>query len=1456
MDKKYTQSFTELTDRAKFLLAQTEELAKTGSWELDLQTNALYWSDGVFGILGYPPGAFEVSFEKALEVIHPDDRPAALQAMQETIATGKPYQIEKRFVTQNGQIKYIRSKGKLVYDEHHQPIKLVGVFQDISDTRLAELKWQDANERLQMVLQAGYESVWDFNPLTREMYLSEGFAQNFGLPDSGTMSNNDYFNSRFHPDEREEILNDFRQKAYQTNEIHWLKEFRFKKINGEYAYVRDRAIIKRDEKGAAIRVVGAIQDITNEYYYGLLDKIEKEVMTLSFREDITVSHLLYTYLSQLESVFPVFKTSVLRIVDGQLFHLASPSLPQAYIDAINGLMVGDELGMHTLATDKKMPIHATQQLTEGRMANFTGLAQQFGLGACWAQPILNANGTPIANLLVYFDTYKGLNTIEAQAISRAQRLISVLMVKFEYVAHIQKTNERYTLMNKATNDAIYDWDVINDVFYWGDSFYRIFGHTKKEGPFRLKDWGMLMHPYDEEIHEESWEQFFHDKTKDRWQKEFRFRRSDGSYAFVEENGYLVRDGAGKPIRMIGVLRDITNAKIITAQQEIQQQVAEYFKAPNSLQQQLQHVLQYLVEYGSFKTAEIWWLNYDQSMLQFKAAYPADAQAALLYAEQSNPVKAFQKGEGLPGKVWETKQWQLITNIEEDVTFVRSAAAKQAGLKSALAIPLLDLDQLVGVLLFTDSSPILHQDIKLQLFQPLGTFLGGEMMRRQQEEQLALFFDTASDILAVLAPNGYFIKVNAAFCTLLGYTAETLTRQPFITFIHPEDIEKTQQQFSNAFLNHQPIHQFVNRFQTQSGAYRSISWNTSPPYGENNLLFAYGRDITDFLHVQELLQTATELSKVGAWEFDMVQQKLQWSNMTKAIHEVAHDYEPEWQQAFAFYRDEHHQQIAKAVQNTISSGTAFDIQIPLVTAKGNERWVRVIGQAEIFNGQCRRLYGSIQDIHERKIIELRLQNIANNVPGVIFQYHLQPDGTDRLLYVSEGAYAIWQLSPEMCMQNIQSVWQGIIAGGDIEAVKNSITQSATHLMPWHATWRHVRNDGSLRYHEGFGNPQKQVDGSIVWDSIIMDITEKHNLQELAKRTSRMAKIGSWELNLMDEDKDSMFWSVITREIFEVPDDYQPALSKGFGFFTAESKPKIELAMQQLIEQGEEFDDEFLITTYTGTARWIRCIGRSEWAMGKCVKIFGSVQDIHAQKMNEALLEKNIRDLAVSNRELEQFAYVASHDLQEPLRMVTSFLSLLEQKYKNQLDDQASQYIHFAVDGAKQMRQLILDVLELSRVGKIKSKKELIDMNALLAEVCQMQKKPIEEADAQIQIQTLPKLYSYRSALLQVFGNLLSNALKYRKKDTPPIITIMATQQNEGWLFAVEDNGIGIESEYKEQIFIIFQRLHTHENYAGTGIGLAIVKKIIEQIGGKIWVESTFGKGSTFYCWLPNTAVMPT
>lgn len=251
------------------------------------------------------------------------------------------------------------------------------------------------------------------------------------------------------------------------------------------------------------------------------------------------------------------------------------------------------------------------------------------------------------------------------------------------------------------------------------------------------------------------------------------------------------------------------------------------------------------------------------------------------------------------------------------------------------------------------------------------------------------------------------------------------------------------------------------------------------------------------------------------------------------------------------------------------------------------------------------------------------------------------------------------------------------------------------------------------------------------------------------------------------------------------------------------------------------------------------------------LVGSVhvlRDITERKKAEKDLKQTLDDLKQSNEELEQFAYVASHDLQEPLRMVTSFTQLLELRYKDQLDEEAREYIQFAVDGAKRMKLLINDLLDYSRINSMECEFQEIELEKVVDNV--LSYLEIKNGDlAVVTRESLPRVYADYSQMIQVFQNLLSNAVKYRSEEKPQIIISVREEANH-WLFMVKDNGIGIEPEYYSDIFQIFKRLHTQDEYEGTGIGLAITKRIIERHGGEIWVESELGKGSTFYFTIPE------
>jgi PAS domain S-box-containing protein len=811
-------------------------------------------------------------------------------------------------------------------------IQCMGV--DISERINFEKQLKQSNERFELVMQASSDSIWDFNPRTKELFLGDGFRRNFGVQIDTVKNTNNHFNSLIHPSDRKEVLTAFKKLLEDKGKLQWEKVYRFKRADGSYAHIKDRAVVLREKNGKAYRVVGAMQDISTEYFYKKLESIENEVMQESMYLNTSLKTILNKYLSQLEILLPDLRATILKIQDNKIYNLMSPSMPKAYIETIEGSEIGPNVGSCGTAAFLKEKVIVEDIKKDPRWKDYKQLGDLYDFRACWSVPIFNTSGDVVATFANYYRTPKKPKKIEIQAIERSQKLISILFERFNYLESLKLSNERYDYVNKATNDAIYDWDVQNDKLYWGESFVRIFGHPITNMEFELSDWSVLIHPDEKQLVSDSLMQFVNNPKETKWLSEYKLLKTNGNYAQVEEIGYMIRDKSGKALRMIGVLRDVTERKI----------------------------------------------------------------------------------------------------------------------------------------------------------------------------------------------------------------AE-------------EEIKKSNERF----------------------------------------------------------EKVTQATQDAIWDWDILNNKLYWGE----------------------------------------------------------------GYRTLF-------------------------------------------GYD---FSNEPSYEIWKerIHPK-----------------DFSALNNEMERllSDKNVSKFQSDYRFKRADGSYAY---------------------------------------------------------------------------------------------------VVDKGVIIRDE----------------------NGKAIRMLGAISDITTRKENEALLkrlnealENRAKELSISNAELEQFAYVASHDLQEPLRMVTSFLAQLEKKYSHVLDEKAHTYIHFAVDGATRMRQIILDLLEFSRVGKHEDKKSTFSLTEIVEEIYALNRKIIEEKKAKVIYKNLPEINSFKTPVFQILQNLIGNSLKYAKENVPPIIKIKAKKYHDSYLISVNDNGIGIEEAYYEKIFVIFQRLHNRESYSGTGMGLAIVKKIVDNLGGKVWLESVYGEGSTFYIQLPK------
>ncbi len=431
--------------------------------------------------------------------------------------------------------------------------------------------------------------------------------------------------------------------------------------------------------------------------------------------------------------------------------------------------------------------------------------------------------------------------------------------------------------------------------------------------------------------------------------------------------------------------------------------------------------------------------------------------------------------------------------------------------------------------------------------------------------------------------------------------------------------------------------------------------------------------------------------------------------------------------------------------------------------------------------------------------------------------------------------------------------------DLKRISNSIIEiidsTRTH---WSQEYRYLKSDGTYAYVSGNAFILRDDEGKAMRIvGAIRDTTEKKLAeQEMANQKKFNEDILNnipTDIAVFAPNHNYLFVNphgIKNDEIREWiinKNDFDYTKMRGIDDSTAKKRWEL---FEEAVEKKEKvvWMDEH--PTKEGNVNYILRHFYPYFEKNKLKFVIGYGLDITERKKIELKLNDALDSVKKTNDELEQFAYVASHDLQEPLRMVTGFLTQLEKKYGDALDEKAKEYIYYAVDGAKRMRQIILDLLEYSRVGKTDENVKDINLNDLVKEIEVLHSKQIKELHAEILYQNLPIITAHKTPIRQVFQNLISNSLKYNKVGVPPHIEIHANEKGDFWEFSISDNGIGINQEFFEKIFIIFQRLHNRDKFNGTGIGLALTKKILENIGGEIRVTSKENEGSTFHFTIPK------
>lgn len=727
----------------------------------------------------------------------------------------------------------------------------------------------------------------------------------------------------------------------------------------------------------------------------------------------------------------------------------------------------------------------------------------------------------------------------------------------------------------------------------------------------------------------------------------------------------------------------------------------------------------------------------------------------------------------------------------------------------------------------------------------------EEVVRASEEQLHAVFRTAAAGIAVTTTDGRFIRCNRAYCQMVGYSESELQQIAFATLTHPDDRPKNFQLLQDLLEGKIPSFSIEKRYIHKSG---SLVWSrvgvsaVRDETGQPIQVIGVAEDITRQKHAEEelrqnrdYLRMASRVSHVGAWTVELSEPRLIWSEEVYAIFEVPAGPPPDLDTAIAFYSPGYREVIRTEFGRCVSHGIPFDLELEIVTATGKHRWVRSIGEAvRNAEGTIVRVQGACQDITESKQardreqrLVARLAETLENISDAFFTLDTDWNFTfvngevatlTRMNRTDLLGASLWTTFPEAMGSAFELQYR--------RAVRDRVTVEFEEFYAPLETWFAVK---AYPTPEGLAVYCKDVTHRKVAEEAARESAERFRL--LARATNDAI----WDWNLItnqlwwNEGYETMF-GYCRSQITSMIDSWSDCLHP-------DDRDAIMGSVRAAIDGGEsQWSGEYRYRCSNGQFAYVLDRGHIiRNSRGEPVRMVGGMTDLTKLKQIQV-------DLARSNEDLQQFAYVASHDLQEPLRAVSGCAQLLKQRYGSSLDEQAAQLIDYTVEGVERMKTLIHDLLEYSKVTPRSKQHQLIHLEQPLKLALDHLDASIRDSGAVVVVDSLPVVWVDGSQMVLLFQNLFSNAIKFCGPHQPRI-HVSAVRQRDEWQISVADNGIGIAPEYFTRIFVLFQRLHTRAEYRGTGIGLALCKKIVERHGGRIWVESVAGNGSTFNFTLP-------
>ena len=794
------------------------------------------------------------------------------------------------------------------------------------------------------------------------------------------------------------------------------------------------------------------------------------------------------------------------------------------------------------------------------------------------------------------------------------------------------------------------------IIYVNDSFLKMTGYSENEilgkSTYILKS--PNVDPSDIKRLEESmarWESFdMTIKSKNRLGEDY----------WVNFVMNPVADDEGRFTHWVSIERDVTERMNSLLQKKIVNEIGLLFNKDDKLASCLTKVLQHLIKDINYEVGQIWLPDSNQSTLSLVAHYPHTSQSVLEYT--ATPT-TFNYGEGLPGTLWESKEMAVWGSLEKENFSIKNNSSNLSCRPEIVGIPLVHNSKVKGVLVLGIENKQKNPLFYGSLFKQLQTYLGAAIKRKRLEIELDEIFKFTPAILSKIGDDGQFKKISPATTQLLGYSEKEILWKNSLDFVHPEDSLKTIEKLT-LLQQGKAVQSFENRFLTKEGKIKWINW-TANPSEEKGTIYAVGTDITEKKELEELLKDITDLSRVGAWEMDFDNGKVYWSEMTKTIHEVDSEYIPNLKSITGFYKEKSDaKKFSDLIYNTYHKGQSFDVELPIITNKGKERWIRVLGKPEIINDKCTRIYGSYQDIHELKITQLDYKATSeekNLILESIGDAFISLTNEGKVTYWNQKAEKSFGISRESILRHpLESVFSHInnqtFFQKIINAFQNNVGQSFEAFFPDNDTWFEINIYPS---HNG---------KSIFIKNINERISAKKEIElsnERFQKVSQATNDAIWDYDLT---KQSLFLSDGFQILFGHSTDphkidqntwmnlIHPADKKGAieSFFNAINNPKIdkwEMEYRFLKKSGEYayvWDKGTVIRDKDNTA----------------IRVIGSMTDITYRKEYEKSLmqlnnelQQRANNIEAQNSKLREIAWTQSHVVRAPLARLMGLIHVI-------------------------------------------------------------------------------------------------------------------------------------------------------------------------------------------------------